>query len=63
MDKQREHELTLEPNMTGAGWDGYCSCSDYDYEDGWHGGVFFYGTKAEVRNAHFDHVIESTEAF
>lgn len=53
-----EHTLEIERNMAGLGWDGFCSCSDYDYEDGWSGGVFFHGTKDDVMAQHFDHVLE-----
>lgn len=59
----RGHELMMEKNPTGIGWDGVCECSNPDWtDDGWEGQVSFYGTKDEVRKDHFYHVLDMVEA-
>lgn len=55
------HKLEfVERNPWVGGYDASCSCSNPDWvDDGWVGHVVFYGgTKDEVRDQHFEHVLE-----
>ena len=46
--------------MYGAGYLGFCSCSDPDWiDDGWSGQVAFYGSsEQDVLDQHHDHLLE-----
>lgn len=56
-----EHELiTYQSIGINGAFDGACSCSDVDYDDGWYGEVGIYGvTEQEVEDWHHDHVLEA----
>lgn len=54
-----EHELEIYPNKYTGGLDGICGCSTMHYEDGWEGQVSFFGnTEEEVKDQHWDHLLE-----
>lgn len=58
------HDLEVEQNIYGLGFEGSCECSDPDWTgDGWDGQVSFFGTtKQEVLNQYLDHLLEVKEA-
>lgn len=60
MTNVTEHELIKVGSLYYLGaYDGFCSCSSPDYEDGWYGEVGIYGvSEQDVYNWHHDHVLE-----
>lgn len=56
-----DHKLIIERNVVGIGYDGTCSCSDPDWNEGWIGHVVFHGeSRSEIEEYFADHVIEAT---
>lgn len=57
------HKIEVGREMYGAGFIGFCECSDPDWVDeGWSGQVVFAGnTEQEVLDQHHDHLLEVEE--
>lgn len=58
------HKIEIEQNIYTLGYEGFCECSDADYEDGWSGMVVFSGnTQQDVLDQHHDHLLEVEGAY
>ena len=58
------HEIEIEQNIYTLGYEGFCECSDPNYEDGWAGQVVFAGnTEQEILDQHHDHLLEVEGAY